>query len=694
VKRRRWIARCAIGAGALALMALGLDMADRAFPPPLPQGSEVSTVVTDRQGRLLRAFALPRGLWRLPVNADQVDGRFIRLLTAYEDKRFASHHGVDPLAMLRAFGQALTHGRIVSGGSTLTMQLARLIEEPQGRTFLAKLKQMARALQIERRLDKRQILDLYLMHAPYGGNVEGVRAAALTWFGKEPLKLTLAEAALLVALPQLPERRRPDRDAGAAQRSRARVLDRALEAGVIDAGDRMRAMAQPIPTARRQLPIHAAHLAQAAQLRAPLAKVQRLTIDRDKQAALEQVAAERARLLGTRHSVAMVLADAETGEVLAYVGSGGIFDREHAGEIDMASAVRSPGSALKPLIYGLAFDQGIVHPETVIEDRPVSIKGYRPGNFDMSYQGDVSVRTALQLSLNVPAIRLLDAIGPQLLASRLGRAGVAYVLPDGAAPGLPIGLGGLGLTLLDLAELYTIFPNRGRVAVLGTGLPQSPPAKGPGREILSPAAAWYVSDILAGVAPPEGAARQGFAYKTGTSFGFRDSWAVGFDGRYVLAVWAGRPDGTPSPGMTGRLSAAPVLFEAWTRAGLEAVALPVAPSTVLRGSAADLPEGLRRFESRDERLRVGAGSEASPAIVFPPDGARVDLGYASGGPASSLQMKMQGGRAPFRWLANGKPLPGAERRRSLSWQPDGQGFSTLTVIDARGRSARVSVFIE
>jgi penicillin-binding protein 1C len=673
---------------------LGLDMADRAFPPPLPQASDVSTVVTDRQGRLLRAFALSNGMWRLPVTADRVDPGFIRLLMAYEDKRFLTHRGVDPLAMLRALGQALAHGGVVSGGSTLTMQLARLIEEPQGRTLIAKLKQMARALQIERRLDKRQILDLYLMRAPYGGNVEGIRAAALTWFGKEPLKLTLAEAALLVALPQLPERRRPDRDAEAARRSRGRVLERARVAGVIDAGDATRAMMQPVPSARRQLPIHAAHLAQEARRRAPLAKAHQLTIDRDIEAALEQVAAERARLLGRQHSVAMVLADAETGEVLAYLGSSGIFDREHAGEIDMASAVRSPGSALKPLIYGLAFEQGIVHPETIIEDRPVSIRGYRPGNFDMSHQGDVTVRTALQLSLNVPAIRLLDAVGPQLLASRLSQAGVDYVLPDGAAPGLPIGLGGLGLSLFDLAELYTVFPNRGRVAVLGTGLPQSPSPRGPGREILSPAGSWYVSDILAGVPPPEGAARKRFAYKTGTSFGFRDSWAVGFDGRFVLAVWAGRPDGSPSPGMSGLASAAPILFEAWTRAGLDAVALPAAPSSIVSGTAADLPEGLRRFRAPDQRWSGSTGSEASPAIVFPPDGARVDLGFAKGGSVGSLQMKMQGGRAPFRWLVNGKPLPGAERRRNLSWRPDGQGFSTLTVIDARGRSARVSVFVE
>ena len=691
---RRSIRRWAAGAAALALIVLGLDLADRAFPPPLPKATDLSTVVTDRQGRLLRAFALPEGMWRLPVTADEVDPKFIRLLLAYEDKRFESHHGVDPLAMLRAVGQAATRGAIVSGGSTLTMQLARLLDATPGHTLFAKAKQVVRALQIERRLDKRQILDLYLVRAPYGGNVEGIRAAALTWFGKEPLKLTLAEAALLVALPQLPERRRPDRDADAAYRSRNRVLARALAAGAIEARDCARAMAQPIPPVRQQLPIHAAHLAQEAQRRAPLVKSHRLTIDRAMEEALEQVAAERVRLLGRHHSVAMVLADAASGEVLAYVGSGGLFDREHAGEIDMASAVRSPGSALKPLIYGLAFEQGIVHPETLIEDRPVSIRGYRPGNFDLTYQGDVTVRTALQLSLNVPAIRLLDAVGPQLLASRLSLAGVGYVLPDGAAPGLPIGLGGLGLRLLDLAALYTIFPNRGRAAVLGTGVPQSPRPQPPGREVLDPAAAWYVGDILAGVAPPEAAMRQGFAYKTGTSFGFRDSWAIGFDGRHVLAVWAGRPDGSPSPGMTGRLSAAPILFEAWTRAGLGVVPLPAAPASVLRSTAGDLPQGLRRFKAPDDRLGVGAGPEAAPAIVFPPNGARVDLGFAAGGPVSPLEMKMQGGRAPFQWLVNGKPLAGAERRRSLFWQPDGQGFSTLTVIDAKGRSARASVFLE
>jgi penicillin-binding protein 1C len=693
VKRRGFIWRLFASGGVLALAVAGLELADRTFPPPLPKTSDVSTVVTDRQGRLLRAFALPDGMWRLPITVDQVDPKFIRLLLSYEDKRFERHRGVDPLAMMRALGQAVRRGEIVSGGSTLTMQVARLLEDP-GHSLAAKARQVVRALQIERRLDKRQILDLYLMHAPYGGNVEGIRAAALTWFGKEPLKLTLAEAALLVALPQLPERRRPDRDADAAYRSRNRVLARALAAGVVDEGDCARAMAQPIPSVRQQLPIHAAHLAAEAQRRSPMVKLHRLTIDRDMQAALEQVAAERVRLLGKQHSVAMVLADAASGEVLAYVGSGGLFDHEHAGEIDMASAIRSPGSALKPLIYGLAFEQGIVHPETIIEDRPVSIRGYRPANFDMTYQGDVTVRTALQLSLNVPAIRLLDAIGPQLLASRLSLAGVDYVLPAGAGPGLPIGLGGLGLRLLDLAELYTIFPNRGRAAALGTGLAQSAAPQGPGREILTAAAAWYVADILAGVAPPEGAMRQGFAYKTGTSFGFRDSWAVGFDGRHVLAVWAGRPDGSPSPGMTGRLSAAPILFEAWTRAGLGVVPMPDAPSSVLRSTAADLPEGLRRFRAPGDRLGSGSGPEALPAIVYPPDGARVDLGFAGGGPVSPLEMKMQGGRAPFQWLVNGKPLPGTERRRNLFWQPDGQGFSTLTVIDAKGRTARVSVFVE
>jgi penicillin-binding protein 1C len=690
---KRALGRAVAAAAVMAAGALGLDGLDRAFPPPLPGPEAISTVVVDRHGALLRAFSLADGRWRLPVSAADVDPGFVRILIAYEDRRFHEHRGVDMRALARAAWQLGTTGRVVSGGSTITMQVARLIEGIDTRTVGGKLKQIARAAQLERRLSKQRILELYLMLAPYGGNLEGVRAASLAYFGKEPRRLSPGEAALLVAIPQSPEARRPDRSASRAEAARQRVLARAAAFGAIDPAEAARAGADPAPRNRSPLPALAAHLAQDAVARDPGSRTLSLTLDRAMQEALEAAARDHARSLERGQSAALVLADALTGEVLAQVGSPGLFNAAHAGEIDMTAASRSPGSALKPLIYGLALEQGLVAPETIIEDRPASFRGYRPTNFDMTYQGDVSVRTALQLSLNVPAIRLLDAVGPQRFASRLAAAGVDAKLPAGEAPGLPMGLGGVGVNLRDLVQLYTIFPNGGRVATLGDGRKGAPKPFGPMREVLSADAAWRVADILAGVSPPDGALRNGVAYKTGTSFGYRDSWAIGFDGRYVLGVWTGRPDGAPSPGMTGRLAAAPLLFDAFGRLPLEREPLPRPPPGTQRLAAGDLPYGLKRFTPPSALVSVRAAREAAPAIVHPPDGARVDVGYKRGG-AGDLALKIEGGRAPFRWLANGRPLGGLSYGRQARWRADRAGYSTLTVIDAAGRSASVRVFLD
>ncbi|MFO1090243.1 MAG: penicillin-binding protein 1C [Hyphomicrobiales bacterium] len=690
---RRWL----IGAGAAAVLAAagagGLLALDRLYPPKLPGPEDVSTVVLDQNGALLRAFALGDGRWRLPVEVADVDPKFVKMLVTYEDRRFYEHHGVDVRALFRAGWQLVTHGHIVSGGSTLTMQVVRLIDERKGRSFLGKAQQIFRALQLEERLTKDQILALYLTLAPYGSNLEGVRAASLSYFGKEPKTLTTAEAALLVALPQSPEARRPDRSPDRARAARGRVLDRAATFGAIEPAEAARAASERVPSARVDLPALAAHLAQDAVARDPGNRAITLTLERPLQEALEAVARDHARELQRGQSVALLLADSLTGRILAQVGSPGLFDKEHAGDIDMANAERSPGSALKPLIYGIAFEEGLVLPETTIEDRPASFRGYRPTNFDLTYQGDVTVRQALQMSLNVPAVRLLDAVGPQRFASRLTVAGVAFKLPDGEAPGLPMALGGLGITLRDIVQLYTVFPNGGRVAQLGDGRAGTPKPFGPMREVLSHPAAWYVTDILAGVAPPEGALRNGIAYKTGTSFGYRDSWAIGFDGRYVLGVWTGRPDGAPSPGFTGRLAAAPVLFDAFSKLSLKREPLPRSPSGTVRLSGADLPAGLKRFTSPNAMVSVRAAREDAPVIVYPPDGARVDLGLAQG-PASDLVLKLEGGRAPFRWLANGRPMDEKSFVRQTHWKADSAGYSTLTVIDAAGRSASVRVFVD
>ncbi len=698
----RWFHRCwdagfGLAAGLIALfcVAVILDDLDRRHPPPLERLGDLSAEVLDRNGQLLRAYATAEGRWRMRIDLGDVDPQFIAMLIAYEDRRFYEHSGVDPLAIARATFQLIKNGRIVSGGSTLTMQLARLIEPRQNRSIVAKIRQMARAVQIERRLTKKQILEAYLTLAPYGGNLEGVRAASLAWFGRAPKKLLLSQAALLVALPQLPERRRPDRHPGTAKSARDRVLHRMASANIIAKSEIERAARHRVPALRRAMPSHAPHLADFARTRSPDADTYRTTLDRHIQSSLEKVAKLSAKRLGPSVSMAILLADASTGEVLAEIGSSDYFDERRFGWIGMSRAVRSPGSTLKPFIYGLALQEGVVAPETIISDRPANFSGYRPKNFDLTYQGDVTVRTALQMSLNVPALRLLDAVGPVRLTNLFDQADATAILPRNEAPGLAIGLGGAGITLKDLVQLYTAFPNLGRITGLGNGVDRDP-AMRPGKRVLGKAAAWHVADMLAGVAAPRGEQSRKIAYKTGTSYGYRDAWAIGFDGRYVIGIWAGSSDNRSNPGLTGINAAAPALFEAFARSGLKSAPLPPAPAGALRLAATDLPAGLRRFISaRNNLVPVGPFEDSPPEIVYPPDGARVDVSALSSTSAlAPLALKLQGGRAPYQWLANGKPLKKRSRRKTHSWQPRGPGFSTLTVIDAEGRAASVSVYLE
>ncbi|MFS2040949.1 MULTISPECIES: penicillin-binding protein 1C [Rhizobium/Agrobacterium group] len=671
--------------------AFGLDALDKAYPPPLEAAQQRSFEVLDKDGRLLRAFATPDGRWRLKTSAAEVDPQFLRMLIAYEDQRFYNHHGIDPWALLRSAWQLASNGRIVSGASTLSMQVARLIEPRTDRSFSAKFLQGLRALQIERRLDKAEILDLYLNIAPYGGNLEGVRAASLAWFGKEPARLDTAEAALLVALPQLPEKRRPDRFPDAARQARERVLQRLAVERVVGEGEAERATLAAVPANRRDLPAYAPHMAAAARVKFANATEAHSTLRLPIQRELEAVARHAAEKLTEKVSVAIVMADAQTGDILAEVGSADYLDTARRGFVEMSRAVRSPGSTLKPFIYGLAFENGLIGQETIIEDRPADFSGYRPRNFDMHYQGDVSIRQALQLSLNVPAVKLLDAVSPSALMVRFRRAGVKLVLPTTEAPGLAIALGGAGISLVDLVQLYAGLAGGGDPVRLGDGV-RSAPQRLAGDRLFADAAIWNVSDILSGVLPPLGMKQRGIAYKTGTSYGYRDAWSVGYDGRHVIGVWVGRADNGAVPGIAGYATAAPILFEAFEKSGVAITPMPAAPSGVARVAVSDLPANQRRFTLTASGLLSASRRESAPRIVYPPEGARVELSSQSG--ISPLVLKLQGGRAPFRWLANGRPLPDASLRRNSEWRPEGQGFSTLTVIDADGRASSVRVFIE
>jgi penicillin-binding protein 1C len=666
-------------------------------PAPLGQGLSYSTLVVDRDGRLLRPYTTEEGRWRLPATRENVDPRFLNLLLAYEDRRFFSHHGVDALALGRAASQLLRNGRVVSGASTLSMQVARLLEPRSGRSFLTKLRQIVRAVEIERALSKDEVLSLYLDLAPYGGNIEGVRAASLAYFGKEPRRLSLGEAALLVALPQAPESRRPDRWAEGARNARNRVLDRFASLGTAPGDEIALAKAEPVPTARHPMPMLAPHAANSAVAEVPTGSEIRLSIDADLQRNLEELARERSRALVQTHgpdvSLAIFVIDNATGVVAAHVGSPDYFDARRAGEIDMTRALRSPGSTLKPFIYGLGFEDGFIHPETLIDDQPVRYGAYAPQNFDFTFQGTVTVRKALQLSLNVPALAVLDRVGASRLAARLTQAGALLVLPDGEAPGLAIGLGGVGVRLADLVMLY------GGLARLGTVLPASEqidrrapptaPGQGEGRRLMEPVAAWYVANTLIGTPPPENGAPGRIAFKTGTSYGYRDAWSVGFDGKHTVGVWVGRPDGAPVPGLIGRSAAAPILFDAFARLGAPPVALPRAPDGALVTTTARLPPPLKRFLPNGP---LGDDVQARLHILFPPDGARLELSRSEGKP-DPVPLKLSGAVAPVTVLVNGTPVP-AQPHGPMFFSLDGAGFARVTVIDGSGAADSVLVRAE
>jgi penicillin-binding protein 1C len=675
------------GARALIVLAAGLwlaaalrdgvdDWVDATTLPPLHP--ETSVQVLDRHDDLLRAYTVADGRWRMAVALQDVDPGYIAQLLAFEDRRFYQHAGVDPLALLRAGGQALWQGHVVSGGSTLTMQVARLLENSGTGHLGGKLRQIRVALALERRLDKAGILSLYLQLAPYGGNVEGLRAATLTWFGKEPRRLTPAQAALLVALPQSPESRRPDRAPERAAQARAQVLARAVAAGVIDADQARAAASEPVPTLRRPMPALAPHMADRARGDAPDQATLRLTLDRPLQTALETLAEQTVAGQGDRLQVAIVVADHLSGEVLASVGSAGFRADARQGFVDMTTALRSPGSTLKPLVYGLAFDEGLAHPETLVEDRPTRFGTYAPQNFDHQYRGTIRLREALQQSLNIPVVALTEALGPARLLAALDRAGVRYALPPGQ-PGLAIALGGIGVTLEDMVQLYAAVA-RGGVALPLTHVRDG--SRGAGQRVMSSASAWQIGDILAGLAPPPGAPANRLAYKTGTSYGNRDAWAIGFDGAHVIGVWLGRPDGTPVPGAFGADLAAPVLFQAFARLKPALAPQPPPPAATLLVSNAQLPQPLQRFRPRNAAF---AAAPDGPGIAFPPDGAQVER------LPQGLMVRVAGGTAPFTWLVNGAPVALQQRARETLLPLTGQGFLSLSVIDATGRSARSDI---
>ena len=665
-----------------------LATADIANPPDMTRVINVSPEIVDRHGVLLRAFLTTDGYWRMKTGVGDVSPRYLAMLKSYEDKRFDAHWGIDPVAMVRAGLQFASAGHVVSGGSTLTMQVARLLEPPRSHGIFTKLFQMMRALQLEARYSKDEILSFYLTLAPFGGNLEGVRAASLSYFGKDPARIDLSEAALLVALPQSPVKQRPDRHAIRAAKGRDKVLARMVAEGVITQSDADIARREGVPFARQAMPLSAPHLASRLRSRNHDVRIV-TTLDAPLQAAIERMAMQEAPYFGDGAALSIVVVDNRTRNVLAYLGGVNYWGR--SGQVDLAQRSRSPGSALKPFIYGLAFDNLYLHPATMMTDAPTTFGDYAPKDFDGAFQGAVTARDALRMSLNVPAVMVLDRVGPLSFTITLQNAGARLAFPaGGATPTLPVALGGLGISLADITMLYSGIANGGRARALRF-VADTPDA--PDHRLFGPVAAFYLKQILRGVALPDGWAmgqglsrQRAVAFKTGTSYGYRDAWSVGFSNDYTVGVWVGQADGSPRPGHVGRDAAAPILLKTFELLPADTRADAPPPAGALLTTATDrLPPAMRVFRRETANAPPQQTVVPPPTISFPPNGTVVPLPAASA-KDQSIVLKADGGRAPLTWLVNGQLIGNFDRFQPVLYVPDGEGIARITVVDAQGRS--------
>ncbi|RON10495.1 penicillin-binding protein 1C [Pseudomonas brassicacearum] len=572
----------------LLLVAL-LWLADRIWPLPLPK-DDLARVVLAEDGTPLWRFADANGVWRYPVETSQVSPYYLDALLTYEDRWFYRHPGVNPLALGRATWQNLTGGRVLSGGSTLSMQVARLLD-PHSRTLFGKLRQLWRTAQLEWHLSKDQILNLYLNRAPFGGTLQGVAAASWAYLGKSPQHLTHAEAALLAVLPQAPSRLRPDRHAARAQVARDKVLRRLAQFQVWPQSAVDEALEEPLLLAPRLEPSLAPLLARRLN-RPDSPPLIRTTLDANLQRRLEDLLLGWRARLPEYTSAAILVVEEESMAVRAYLGSVDINDDRRFGHVDMISAMRSPGSTLKPFLYGMAMDAGLIHSESLLQDVPRRYGDYRPGNFSMGFSGPVPASSALSTSLNLPAVQLLEAYGPKRFAAEMRIGGMPLTLPPLAEPNLALILGGAGSRLEDLVSGYSAFARGGKSA----NLRLQPDDELRERPLLSPGSAWIVRRILSGQARPdrdpraELVQRPVLAWKTGTSYGFRDAWAIGVGPRYLIGIWIGRPDGTPVPGQFGLASAAPLMLQVHdvliNRDSQRGISAPVEPVPLNVGVAA------------------------------------------------------------------------------------------------------------
>ncbi|MBP7936423.1 MAG: penicillin-binding protein 1C [Phycisphaerae bacterium] len=530
------------------------------FPLKRLERWPASPLVTDRHGREMLRVVGDDEQWRFVVPLERISPQLIQATIAVEDERFLLHGGIDPLAVIRAIGQNLGSLRVVSGASTLTMQICRMLDD-RPRTFAAKMIEALRALQLESVYPKQRILETYLNIAPYGHNIRGVEAAARAYFGKSAEQLSLGEAALLAGLPQSPNRFRPDRSPEKARGRREVVLRRMAELGMIDDRQRALASSEPMPTTRCKVPKAAPHAAWMSLQRRLGGG--RTTLDLSLQSEMERIAARHQPKLPSGCDVAMVVIDIPSGDILAMVGSADVNHLRH-GQVNGCTAKRSPGSTLKPFIYAAAFEERRLSPQSIVHDIPIERAGWSPSNFDKTFVGDLPVADALRRSLNVPAILVAEGVGLPRCLGLIEAAGVRLPANTLARGGLAVVVGSVEITLLDLANAYATI-GRGGVRRSPRLLMDDPIDESPAIEANVCTA---IDEILSSrVRRPQGMAEwpahqvPWFAWKTGTSSGRRDAWAVGHNRRFAAGVWAGLFSGAGKSSLVGAGAAEPLLAD-------------------------------------------------------------------------------------------------------------------------------------
>lgn len=651
--------------GVIGLAAI-LLLLNVIFPPPLDAARNVSPVVKDQSGRWVAGFTVEDGRWRIPADLSEIDPRFIERLIAIEDKRFWHHSGVDVPAILRAGRSWSREGRPVSGASTLTMQLVRQLE-PRPRNLGSKAIEAIRAVQYEVWLSKADILEAYLTHVSYGGNIEGVHAASKVYFGKPPYQLTDGEIALLIALPQAPEARRPDLRPAAAKTGRDKILDKLADAKHITPLQAIEAKSLAVNVKRQSMPEQAWVTARGLANN----DIENAALDYDLQAEIEGLTAQFIAPLDAAVNTAVIVVENKTMAVRAHIATA---DRARPGGwIDMTDRARSPGSTLKPFIYGLAMDDGIISAGSFVRDAPTRFGAYQPENFNRRYHGDVRIYEALRHSLNVPAVATLDHVGGPRLEATLTAAGidVTRLGGDSEAAGLALALGGAGVTVNDLAVIYAALANGGEARPLKW----SKDGTDETYRLLSDKTAADITQILRQAPTPKGRVpawlaqnAPPIAYKTGTSYGFRDAWAAGYTDDWTVIVWVGRADGAPRTGQTGRIAAAPFLFDIFAR-------LPHGGADLAFARDPDAPSGLARAKNPIDQ---------APQILFPPDGAEL-LAAQLGPEARGFAFTARVSNGTPRFYVNEMPVK-REQGKAI-WRPDTPGFYEVSAVDNQGRTS-------